>query len=185
MTHAHVNESPRPSAGEIRRALDGELSAPARAGYLLLLLSSLSGAIVIATLLATEPGLPARTRIAFAVMTGIGAAWTALAAWVLTRRRVLFAPHRVIAARMAVAFSALFALGTLLVGPRWITGWYWALALAVIMLAVAIRLLVNAGRRFRELSARREQLEQALVQAEGPSRRASGAAAPSTRASGS
>ena len=169
MTHAHVqgSESPRPSAGEIRRALDGELSTPARAGYTLLLLTSLSAAIVMAALLVTEPGLPPRTSIAFTVMTAIGLAWTALAAWVLTRRRVLFAPHRVIAARMAVGFSALFALGTLVVGPQRITGWYWALAVAVIMLAVAIGLLVNAGRRFRELSARREQLEQALAQAEG------------------
>lgn len=165
--HAHENESPRPSAGEIRRALDRELSAAARAGYTMLLLTSSSAAIVIATLLATEPGLPARTRIAFTVMSGIGVAWAALAAWVLTRRRVLFAPHRVIAARMAVGFSALFALGTLLVGPQWIAGWYWALALAVLMLAAAVVLLLDAGRRFRELSARREQLEQALAHAEG------------------
>ena len=167
MTHAHGADSPRPAADEIRRALDGELSMTARAGYTLLLLTSFSGAIVIGTLLATEPGLPARTRIAFTVLTGMGLAWTALAAWVLTRRRVLFVPHRVIAARMAVGFSALFALGALLVGPQWITGWYWALALALFMLAAAIALLVRAGRRFRELSARREQLEHALAQAEG------------------
>lgn len=167
MTHAHGAESPKPAAGEIRRALDGELSIPARAGYTLLLLTSFSVAIVTAALLATEAGLPARTRIAFTVMTGIGLAWTALAAWVLTRRRVLFAPHRVIAARMAVGFSALFALGTLIVGPQWIAGWYWALATSLAMLVVAIILLLNAGRRFRELSARRAQLEQALAQAEG------------------
>ena len=167
MTHAHGGESPRPAADEIRRALDGELSITARTGYTLLLLTSFSAAIVMAALLATEPGLPARTSVAFTVMAGIGLAWTALSAWVLTRRRVLFAPHRVIAARMAVGFSALFALGTLVVGPQWITGWYWALAVAVIMLAVAIVLLVNAGRRFRELSARREQLEQARARAQG------------------
>lgn len=167
MTHAHGTESPRPAAGDIRRALDGELSMTARAGYTLLALTSFSAAIVMAALLATETGLPARTRIAFTVMAGMGLAWTAFAAWVLTRRRVLFVPHRVIAARMAVGFSALFALGALLVGPQWITGWYWALALAVSMLAVATVLLVNAGRRFRELSARREQLEHALARQEG------------------
>jgi hypothetical protein len=167
MTHAYGADSPRPAADEIRHALDGELSLTARAGYTLLLLTSFSGAIVIGTLLATEPGLPARTRIAFTVLTGMGLAWTALAAWVLTRRRVLFVPHRVIAARMGVGFSALFALGVLVVGPRWITGWYWALAVAVIMLAVAIVLHINAGRRFRDLSVRREQLEQALAHAEG------------------
>jgi hypothetical protein len=165
--HVHGSESPRPSADEIRRALDGELSSTARAGYTLLLLTSFSAAIVMAALLATEPSLPSRTRIAFVVMTGIGLAWTALAAWVLTHRRVLFAPHRVIAARMAVGFSALFALGTLLVGPQWITGWYWALAVGIAMLAVTIGLLINAGRRFRELSARRVQLEQTLAQSEG------------------
>lgn len=167
MSHAHESESPRPAVDEIRRALEGELSTTARAGYTLLLLTSFSAALVIAALLATEPGLPARTRIAFTVMTGIGLAWTALAAWVLTSRRVLFAPHRVIAARMAVGFSALFALGTLVVGPQWITGWYWALAVAVTMLAVAILLLLHASRRFRELSARRVQLEQALTRQEG------------------
>ena len=169
MTHAHAHggESPRPAADEIRRALDGELSTTARAGYTLLLLTSFSAAIVMAALLATEPGLPARTRIAYTVMAGIGVAWTALAGWILTRRRVLFAPHRIIAARMAVGFSALFALGTLLVGPQWITGWYWALAVSLTMLVVAIVVLINAGRRFRELSARREQLEQALARQEG------------------
>ena len=169
MTYAHARggESPRPTVDEIRRGFDGELSTLARAGYTLLLLTSFSAAIVIAALLATEPGLPARTRVAFTVMTGIALAWTALAAWVLTRRRVLFAPHRVIAARMAVGFSALFALGTLLAGPQWITGWYWALALAIGMLAAALGMLANARRRFRELSARRVQLEQALTREEG------------------
>ena len=167
MTHAHWGESRRPPVDEIRRALDGELSTPARTGYTLLLLTSVSAAIVIVALLATEPGLPVRTRVAFTMMAGIGLAWTAFGAWVLRRRRVLFAPHRVIAARMAVGFSALFALGTLVVGPQWITGWYWALAVAVTMLAVAIVLLLHASRRFRELSARRVQLEQALTREEG------------------
>lgn len=166
-TRAREGESPRPSADEIRRALDGQLSTTARAGYTLLLLTSFCAAILMTALLATEAGLPPRTRIAFTVMAGIGVAWTALAAWVLTRRRVLFAPHRVIAARMAVGFSALFAVGTLVVGPQWITGWYWALASSLAMLFVAIILMVNAGRRFRELSARRVQLEHALAQAEG------------------
>lgn len=157
---------PKPSAAEMRRLLDGELSVPARLGYTALLLTSLSGAGVTAALLLTEVALPLRTQIALGVITGIGLSWTAFAAWVLTKRRVLLAAHSVVAARMAMAFTAVFTLGALAVGRWGGTGrtWYAAASLGLAMFIAAVILLVRARRRFAELSHRRQQIEQLLGQ---------------------
>lgn len=113
--------APRPSADELRRRLAAEIALPSRVGYTALLLAGLAMAAATGSLLATEPGLPARTQAAFATIAAVGIAWAAFAAWALARRRVLFASHRVIAARMAVTFSGLFtagALGVWLAGSR-------------------------------------------------------------------
>ncbi|MEV1329214.1 hypothetical protein AB0J20_06525 [Micromonospora costi] len=68
-------------------------------------------AMVVGLLWATEPnGLPVRTRIAFAAVIGIGLTWAGFAGWALARRP-LFAVDRVIAAWLAVTFSALMTLG--------------------------------------------------------------------------
>jgi len=146
----------------MRRALATELSLGVRIGHTLLLLTSLSVATVTALLLATEPVLPPRTQVALGVSTAIGLSWTGFALWVLTKRRVLFASHRIVAARMAVAFSALFTVGALLVGPWGEPGWYGAVGVGLVMLGAAIGLLLAARRRFQELSALRVDLEREL-----------------------
>lgn len=160
-----------PSAAEMRRRLEAELSLPSRLGHTALLLAGLAVAAVSGALLAGEVGLPGSTRVALAAIVGVGLAWAAFAAWVLARRRVLFASHRVVAARMAVAFTALFTLGTLALGQWGGTGrtWFAAGGMGMLMLAVAIVLLVRARRRFRKLSRRRTELEHLLTPAEGGS----------------
>lgn len=155
-------ETPRPSAADMQRALATELSLAARIGHTLLLLASLGVGAVTAALLLTEPGLPARTRAAFGVMTLIGLSWAAFAAWVLTRRRVLFARHRVIAGRLAVGFCALFTLGAAVVAPAGPPR-YSAVITGVTMLAVAVLLLLRARHRFEQLSAHRAELERQLA----------------------
>jgi hypothetical protein len=153
-----------PSVAEVKRLLHGQLSVPSRLGYTLLLLAALSMVGVVGALLATETRLPPRTRLAMAVMIGIGLSWAGFASWVLRRRRVLFAEDRVVAARLAVAFTAIFAFGSL-----GMTLWagvgrpgYAALAVAIAMLGVAVALLRRARRRAVALSRRRAELEHQL-----------------------
>ena len=159
--------APRPSAAEIRRLVAGELALPSRLGYTLLLLASLAMTVVIGALLATEPALPLRTRVAMWVMVGIGLAWAALATWVLSRRRVLLAEHRVVAGRMAVAFTTLFVLGALATswwGGTGRTG-YAAASVGLVMLGAATALWLQARRRHAALSSRRAEIERQMGRA--------------------
>ena len=158
-----AGNAPRPSVADMQRSLAAELSVGARIGYTLLALTSFSVAAVTAALVLTEPALPAATETALVLVTMVGLAWTVFAGWVLTRRRVLFAAHRIVAARMAVAFSALFTLGAALFGPRGESGWYAAIGVGLVMVAAAVALLVRARHRFRQLSAHRADLERQLA----------------------
>jgi len=151
------------SAAALRQLADVELSLPSRLGYVALLLAALTMTGIVAALWLTEPTLPWRTRVAFAVMIAIGVAWVIFALWVLTHRRVLLARHRIVAGRMAVAFSLVFVMGALAVG--YATGAaaaFTAAALGIVMLAVAVILLVHAHRTFARLSERRRTLEREL-----------------------
>lgn len=142
---------------------DRELSAKARFGHVLLLLAALAMSTVVGSLCLTEPTLPARTRGAFAALTGIGLCWAAYAAWVLSSRRVLLAFQQVVAARMAVGFCAMALAGAAAVGVGHgiAAAWAAAAAFAALLLA-AILLLVRARRRLRRLMARRDELERQL-----------------------
>ncbi len=154
-----------PSADELRRRLAAELALPSRIGYTALLLAGLAVAAVTGSLLATEPELPARTQAAFAVIVGAGLAWAAFAVWVLARRRVLFASHRVIAASIAVTFTALFtasALSVWLAGSRE-PGALAATIVGMTMLTAAVAVLVGARRRVRELTDRKREIERLLA----------------------
>src|SRR5919112_5284452 len=111
-------------------------------------------------LIGTEQSLPARTQIAFAVMILIGLSWGGFALWVLTRRHVLLAGHRVIATRMASGFTAVFVLGSLalmrsgsLARPA-----IAAAGLGVVMLGTALYLHVRAQRDFERLTESRRAL---------------------------
>ncbi len=156
---------PQISAAEMQRFLAAELSLRARLILTALLLVALAMAAAVGSLLLSEPSLPLRTQVAFTVIVVIGLSWVAYASWVLTRRRVLLAGHRVVAARMAVAWSATFVAGALAVG-------WWgpparapfaAAVLGLVMFACALFLLARARRRFAELLERRRHLERQLA----------------------
>lgn len=137
-----------------------ELSLPSRLGHVALLLASLTMTCVVTALWLTEPALPARTQIAFAVMIVISVSWVVFAAWVLSHRRPLFARDSVIAGRMAVTFTTAFVAGALTVGVT--TGGsapYLAAALGMLMLGAAVAMLRWAHRQCARLTARREVLE--------------------------
>lgn len=160
--------SPLPPAlaAELRHLTDAELSLPARVGYVALLLVSAAMAAVTASLGLTEPGLPLRTRIAFAAMTAIGLGWVAFAAWVLTHKRILYARHRIVAGRMSVAFTATFLAGALAVGLTTSQRAAFAAAgLGVVMLGVALWVLLRARAAYARLQERRMELERDLGRA--------------------
>jgi hypothetical protein len=152
------------STDDVRVMAAERLALAPRLGYTGLLLVALAGAAVTGSLWLTEDGLPARTRIAFALMLGLNLCWAGFAAWVLTRRRVLLAQQSVVAGRMAVAFSALFVLFAW-IAAQWGGGgraMYLASASGLVMLAIAAAVLVRAGRRLESLIRRRTELELAL-----------------------
>lgn len=157
-----VGEKPAHPA-TLRALMDAELSLRSRLAYVALLLVALMMTSVIAALWMTEPVLPARTQVAFGAMIVIGLSWVGFALWVLTHRRVLLAPHSIVAGRMAVTFTGAFVIGALVL--RYAQGSPGALAAAAMgvgMLAAAAILLIRAHRRFDRLAERRRQLEREL-----------------------
>jgi hypothetical protein len=151
------------SADAIRRASLGALSMRARVGYVALLLMSIAGAGALVSLWATEPTLPARTHAAFAVLLAVLLSWAAFAAWVLRTRRALFGRDSVIAARLSITFSAVFAAGMAALGlGTGLTGPWAGAGVGLLMLAVALLNLRRAMRRVVALTARREALAREL-----------------------
>ncbi|MCA1714793.1 MAG: hypothetical protein LC715_06710 [Gammaproteobacteria bacterium] len=119
--------------------------------------------IVIASLLATEPALPLRARLALAVLLAIGLSWVGYATWVLRNRWTLLANHRIVAGRMAVVFTAVFAAGALGLGfAMGKAALFLAAATGVVMFGAAVVVLVRAHRRVAALQARRRVLEREL-----------------------
>lgn len=159
MTSTHPSTAPM----DLRPLLDKELSRPSRLGHVLLLLASSAMTVVVTSLWWSEPELPARTEVAFAVMTLIGLSWAAFAGWVLTTRRPLLGQDGVLAGRMAVVFTTTFVAGALMVGYMdGGTAPYAAAVMGLALLAAAIALLIRAQRRVVRLAARRETLERDL-----------------------
>jgi hypothetical protein len=141
---------------DVQKLVRDELSTGARLGYTALAVSSLSVSAVVASLLMTEPSLPFRTQAAFVVIALGGLAWTALAVWVLTRRRVLLANHRVAASTLATTLAAMFLVGAVALRNR---AGMAAVLFNGAMLVVAVIWAVRARRRVAELSRRRRALE--------------------------
>ena len=162
MTHL---TPPATLADDLRQLTALELSLPSRLRYVaLLLVASAISAIVIA-LLVTEPRLPMRTSMALGVMAVIGVSWMIFAAWVLTRKRILLGSHRIVAGRLAVAFSTVFVIGAVAVG--WTTSNaspYAAAAMGAVMLSVAVTMLTRAKRQVARFSKRRDELERVIEQ---------------------
>lgn len=140
---------------DMQRHVAAGLSMRTRAGYTLVLVAGIGMTAVTASLLGTEPHLPARTQLSFAVLTLIGAAWTALAWWTLARRHVLLAQHRIASSWLALGASALFLVGTLAFRPALPDA---AIGVALIMVAGAAACLVRARRYRARLTARRDEL---------------------------
>ena len=142
-----------------------ELSLRARLGHVLLALAASTMTIVVVSLWVTEPVLPPRTRTAFALLTVIGLAWVAYSVWVLNARRVMLARQRVVAGRLAVAFTFTFAAGCVLLASTMDVAAAWpALALrSLVLLAVALVVWRRAAAAHATLLIRRETLERALT----------------------
>lgn len=156
------------SADAIRRASAGALSMRARVGHVALLLVTIAAAGALSALWATEPDLPARTRVAFALLLGVLLAWAAFAAWVLRARRALFGRDRVIAARLSVTFSVLFTAGMAAAGIATGLAGPWAgSGVGLVMVAVALLNLRRATRLVTALTAQREALARQLETAGG------------------
>jgi hypothetical protein len=141
---------------EMQKLVRSELSTGARLGYTALAVTSLGVSGVVTSLLMTEPSLPVRTQAAFAVIALGGMAWTGFALWVLSRRRVLLAQHRVTASTLAVTLAAIFLIGAIVLRER-------AGMLAVLfnggMLIVSIIWAVRARRWVATLNDRRRALD--------------------------
>jgi predicted signal transduction protein with EAL and GGDEF domain len=164
-TRSHTSHPalPAESAAALQRLLDTELSLPSRLGYVALLLAALTMTAVVTALWVTEPVLPLRAQIGFALIVAIGLSWIVFAIWALTHRRILFARHQIIAGRMAVIFTTVFLLGTLVVGYS--TGRpdaYKATAVGIVLLGMAVVVLVRAKRAFARLVSRRDALAREL-----------------------
>ena len=160
MTSPHISGPP---VAELHRLLSAELSLRSRIGHVALLLASAGMTVVVASLWLTEPALPTRTAVAFAVMTLMGLSWMAFSGWVLTRRRPLFGRDGLVAGRMALTFTSTFAVGALAVGySSGEPAPYAAAAMGLGLIAAAVALLVRARRNVARLTGRREALEREL-----------------------
>jgi hypothetical protein len=148
---------------ELLRLADTELSLRSRLGYVALLLGALMMTTVVGSLWLTEPSLPRRTHVGFALMTVIGISWVVFAVRVLTHRRVLLARHGIVAGRMAVTFTSVFVLGALAaIFTAGGAAAYAAAATGVVMLGAASVLLGRAHRTFAQLTERRDVLAREL-----------------------
>lgn len=143
---------------EVVKQLEQPLSLRRRVGYVLVALAGLVGSGVVGLLWATEPGLPPRTKVAFAVLVAIGVGWATFGTWAVTRRAPLFARDRVVAAWLGMVAWLLFTVGVLVittlrhrVEPE--------LLLMVLVLGGVALVGLRAARRDRAaLLLRREQL---------------------------
>lgn len=143
--------------------LDEELSLKVRAAHVALLLGSLCMSTITGALWLTEPGLPARTSIAFVVMTVMGLGWAAYATLALRRQFRLLAFQRVVATRIAFTFCSAATAGSLYlaIGDGVPAAWP-ASGVFALMTVVAAVLLARARRQYRALAARKAELENQL-----------------------
>jgi len=163
-------DSVRPSVADVQRLAAIGLSVRARIGYVTLLMASVLVATAVGSLWATEPALPLRTRAALGVITLMAVGWSVFAGWVLRTRRVLFGRDRVIAARLALTFSTVAALGMAALGYWGARGdamYYAALVNAGFAMAAWV-LLRRARRHVERLTARRRDAQARMDGAELP-----------------
>lgn len=140
------------------------LSRGERGFHLALTLFAAGMGTVLVMLLLTEPGIPMRTTIAFWVLLAIAAAWVTYGLRVLSARWPLLANREVVAGRMSLLFSAIFTIGTMLIGVAnsgaAVTP---ATLLGGTMVLVALANLLRAHQRLAQLQALRARLERELA----------------------
>ncbi|AGZ43189.1 hypothetical protein [Actinoplanes friuliensis] len=140
---------------EVLSRLEAPLSLRKRIAYLTVALAGLTASALIGLLWATEPDLPLRTEVAFAVLVTIGLCWAAFGGWAVTRRTPLFARDRVIAAWLGAG-----AWLTLTIGASAITilrhEFEPAVAGIVLTLGVLAAVNLRAARRARAALTRRK-----------------------------
>jgi hypothetical protein len=146
------------TTADMQARIRREVAMPSRIRYTALLTAAAIMGTTIASLLATEPALPPRTKWAFAVLILIAACWAAFATWVLARRRVLYGRQRVAAARMAFTFTMLALGGS--VALREHVG-VWGIATTAGLALVAGSLLASARRHVAKLDAIRREIDRA------------------------
>jgi hypothetical protein len=154
---------PSSSLGDLERLTRTELSRAARLGHVLLALAASALTIVVVSLWLTEPALPLRTQVAFALLSVIGVGWITYSLWVLRTRRVMLARHRMVAGRLAVAFSGVFTAGclALLVSGQSAAARP-ALLMSLAWLAGAIVIWRRASTAHAKLLDRRAELERQM-----------------------
>jgi hypothetical protein len=133
-------------------------------GHVLAGLGGLAGALLIGMLWVTEPGeLPLRTQIAFAALILTGVAWVVVATVALAHGP-LFAIDRVVAAWLAVIFSALMTvgIGVIALTRDSVTGVVAASGLGLILLVAAGATLVRARSYRAALLVRMRELHTQL-----------------------
>lgn len=142
---------------------DTELSRASRLGQVALLLAFVVMVGIIGFLGVTEPSLPSRARIVFAVIIAIGVLGTVSALWALSTRGVVLARHRVIGCRVAVALAATIVVGASVIGfVKGIPSAFGVAGFGVLPLCGTIALLRQENRKFSGLIARRHALAQQL-----------------------
>ncbi|MGW5556775.1 hypothetical protein ACWER9_06080 [Micromonospora sp. NPDC003944] len=98
---------------EVLARLGAPLSLRRRVFYLAVAFAGLTASALIGLLWATEPQLPMRTHVAFAVLVAIGLCWAAFGGWAVIRRTPLFARDRVVAGWLGVGAWLAFSVGAL------------------------------------------------------------------------
>ncbi|QKV75368.1 hypothetical protein [Amycolatopsis sp. Hca4] len=143
---------------EVVEQLEQPLSLRRRVGYVIVALAGLLGSGVVGLLWATEPGLPPRTKVAFAVLVAIGVGWATFGTWAVTRRAPLFARDRVVAAWLGIVAWLLFTVGALVITTLRHRVEPELLLVVLVLGGVAVVGLRAARRNRAALLRRREQL---------------------------
>ena len=152
-----------PTPNDLLALAETELSRASRWGQLTLLLLVVMASGVMGLLGATEPSLPPRARIVFAVIGALGVFSSAFGFRALISRRPLLAWHRVIACRIAVALAATIVLAASSIGfVKGIPSAFAVAAFGVILLGGTTALLLQENRKFAALTARRHALAEQL-----------------------
>jgi uncharacterized membrane protein YfcA len=150
---------------DIQRMLRAELSLKSRVMYVIGLLFTATLAVALLSLWLTEPYLPIRTHVAFALLVLINFGWSVFCAWVLTRRKILYGLQAVIAGRLATLWTAVFTVGSLIAGASsgHSAAGLMAAGCGLVLLAIAVAMLIRARARRDDLLKFRRSIEQSLA----------------------